>query len=146
MGAIDDLITRLRRVDMSEIIGNAIKTNEAEILRLNTEVQLFKQGIGCDNVKLRPEYAALTKRLKKKSGQPINRVTLRDTGEFHENFIIEYSQDSITIKAEPTIREGVDLSQHLAERYGENIYGLTEKHIERTQKIIKPAIIAQILK
>lgn len=141
---LQQFIDRANRINMSDIINNSIKANEEKILQFNTEDQLFRRGVGGDNQRLKPSYAKLTKKIKKKNGQPTNRVTLRDTGEFHSNFFIEYAPDEITIKASETIREGVDLSKHLAKRYGNDIYGLTGQNIEKLQRNIKPQIIEQL--
>jgi hypothetical protein len=130
---------------MSEVINTAIRYNEEEIIALNTEGQLFERGIDSWPRKIEPRYALRTIIDKKDKGQPTDRVTLRDTGRFHENFRITYNSDNIEISALPTPRDGIDLTQHLQERYGTLIFGLTPQNVSNLQNIIKDDII-QILR
>lgn len=55
---------------------------------MNAEEQLFEQGInrlGVDIMDYAP-YSPLTIAIKEEKGQPTNRVTLRDTGDFEASF------------------------------------------------------------
>ena len=62
----------------------------AFIIDANAEEQLFEQGInrlGVDIMDYRP-YTPLTIAIKEEKGQPTNRVTLRDEGDFESSFYI----------------------------------------------------------
>jgi hypothetical protein len=111
-----------------------------EIIRLNTEEQLFKKGIDSKGNKIVPEYSNRTKELKKLDNQPIDRVTLKDTGEFYESWRVYVENDSIVIDADPikTDENGVD--SNLFTKYGMDILGLTEDSIDK----LKPLIIESV--
>lgn len=126
---------------MSEVINTAVKYNEDEAISLNTDNQLFDRGIDSWPRKIIPRYANRTVRDKQEKGQPIDRVTLRDTGIFHGNFRITYNNDSIQFGSLPTLRDGIDLTEDLKERYGDLIFGLTPVNIKKLQGIIKQDII-----
>ena len=138
---IQDFIDKASAIDMSEVINAAIRFNEDEIIALNTEDQLYKRGIDSWPRQIKPGYAIRTIRDKQDKRQPTDRVTLRDTGEFHGNFKITYNKDSIQFGALPTYRDGIDLTEHLRERYGELIFGLTPVNTKKLQEIIKDDII-----
>ena len=62
--------------------------NEAQICELNSEKQLYDYGVnalGVDISDYQP-YAPLTIGIKRSKGQPSDRVTLRDNGDFHGSF------------------------------------------------------------
>ena len=63
-------------------ILKVVKRNEAEAADLITEKQLFEKGIDGDGEKLLP-YARLTVKIKKAKGDPFNRTTLKDEGDFY---------------------------------------------------------------
>ena len=138
---MQDFIDKASTIDMSEVINAAVRFNEEEILALNTENQLFDRGIDSWPRKIEPRYAPRTIRDKQDKRQPTDRITLRDTGEFHGNFKISYNKDSIQFGARPTFRNGTDLTEHLKERYGELIFGLTPVNTRKLQEIIKDDII-----
>lgn len=144
MGAVDDMIARWKRVDMSQIINTAVLRNENQVLNLNRQSQLKNRGIGEDGEQITPLYHPRTIQQKRQKGQTTKFVTLRDTGQFHENFKIIYRTDSIEITASPTNRNGKDLTIHLQGRYGKHIFGLIDENVIRTRKIIKPAILQQL--
>lgn len=69
-------------------IQQIIWDNDAYIVDMNAEEQLVEQGInrlGVDIMDYAP-YSPLTIAIKEEKGQPTNRVTLRDTGDFEASF------------------------------------------------------------
>lgn len=137
MEKLDNLITKLEGVrdTLIETIADTIKMNEGTILELNFGDQLYDEGMDRNGVPLRPPYAPRTIRYKRKKGQPTNRVTLRDTGRFHESFYIEYRPDSFLINAKDAV------TPHLKERYGPAILGLADQSVEYViDELITPAL------
>lgn len=65
-----------------------------------------------------PEYALSTIAAKKRKGQPYDRVTLRDTGDFYTSRFVFADQGKIVNGSD------VQYSEFLVKRYGEQIYGL----------------------
>lgn len=124
MRALVDLISKLRGLDelIAEAIRQTIESNEAIILDMNTESQLYEKGIRRDGQKITPGYGPLTIQIKRVQGQPTNRVTLRDTGDFQEEFFIHYTPDGFEIKS------GDWKAPMLKQHYGDEIMGLTDEN------------------
>ena len=96
------------------------------VVFLNTEKQLF-EGVDANEASLKSiggDYAPITKFLKAQKGQPFDRITLKDTGDFYDSFSVEALQDAIIIEAD-SIKEGYDLR----DRWGQDILGLSEPSI-----------------
>lgn len=94
------------------------------IIDLNTEKQLFNEGIDSLGVKL-GEYSPFTKQLKQEKGLPIDRITLFDTGDFYKSFeivITDLDDPFFLINANP-IKDDTNLFIE----YGVDILGLTEQ-------------------
>ena len=127
------LITDLRKrvIDYNNIlttgklIQQIILDNESYIVDMNAEVQLYEQGInnlGVDIADYAP-YSPLTIEIKQSKGQPTNRVTLRDEGDFESSFFLEVGNTQFEIKASDWKTE------ELIHRYGRQILGLTDENI-----------------
>jgi hypothetical protein len=150
VGAVDDLIERMKRVDMSAVINKAVMRSEGQILNLNRKSQLSNRGIKSDGDEIHPldrnypYYHPWTIENKKQKGQITKFVTLRDTGAWQNKFKIEYRKNEIELTANSDNRNGRDLTLHLQNRYGSEIFGLTEQNITRLQQIILPDIIQQL--
>jgi hypothetical protein len=127
------LITDLRKrvIDFNnllttgKLIQQIILDNESYIVDMNAEVQLYEQGInnlGVDIADYAP-YSPLTIEIKQSKGQPTNRVTLRDEGDFESSFFLEVGNTQFEIKASDWKTE------ELIHRYGRQILGLTDENI-----------------
>ena len=131
MKKITDL--RKRVADFNEaltsgrIIQNIIWDNEAYIVDLNAEEQLFEQGINRLGVEISDyaPYSPVTIAIKEEKGQPTNRVTLRDTGDFEASFFLEVGDKQFEIKASDFKTED------LIKKYGRQILGLTNENIAK---------------
>lgn len=98
--------------------------NEAVIVELNIEEQLYEQGINARGVTISDyaPYHEITIEQKKIKNQPYNRVTLRDEGDFHDSAMIRVSKKGFEIIASDFKTEG------LVKKYGD-ILGLTNENI-----------------
>ena len=131
MKKITDL--RKRVADFNEaltsgrIIQNIIWDNEAYIVDLNAEEQLFEQGINRLGVEISDyaPYSPVTIAIKEAKGQPTNRVTLRDEGDFESSFYLEVGDKQFEIKASDFKTED------LIKKYGRQILGLTNENIAK---------------
>lgn len=129
MKVITDL--RKRVADFNEaltsgrLIQNIIWENEAYIVDLNAEEQLFEQGINRLGVEISDyaPYSPVTIEIKEAKGQPTNRVTLRDEGDFESSFFLEVGTKQFEIKASDWKTE------ELIKKYGRQILGLTDENI-----------------
>ena len=147
MKRITDL--RKRVADFNEaltsgrIIQNIIWDNEAYIVDLNAEEQLFEQGINRLGVEISDyaPYSPVTIAIKEAKGQPTNRVTLRDEGDFESSFYLEFGDKQFKFKASDFKTED------LIKKYGRQILGLTDENISiLIWKYIFPDLMAETKK
>ena len=128
MKLIDNLRQRVTEfnelLQSGRLIQSIILENEYVITDMNSEDQLYEQGINRLGVNIMDyaPYSPLTIEIKKEKGQPYNRVTLRDEGDFEQSFYVEADRQQFTIKAADWKTEG------LIQRYGRQILGLTEEN------------------
>lgn len=129
---ISTLLERVKRFnsDLTEgkIFQEVIKENESVIVDMNAENQLFEKGVNALGVSIssyRP-YSDKTVEIKKMKGQPFNRVTLRDTGDFHSAFFVRVSRENFSI-------DSTDWkTKKLVKKYGDqngDIFGLTDENL-----------------
>lgn len=130
MKRIDDLRNRVvefnNKLTSGLLIQNIIYENEAYIVEMNSEDQLYDQGInnlGVSIMDYKP-YTTRTIAIKEMKGQPTNRVTLRDEGDFEESFYLEVNNTQFEIRASDFKTED------LIRKYGRQILGLTDENIK----------------
>lgn len=127
--SIQDLRNRVATfnngVSSGEYVQQIIWDNDAYIVDMNAQEQLYEQGInrlGVDIMDYAP-YSPVTIEIKKALGQPTNRVTLRDEGDFESSFFLEVGDKQFEIKASDFKTED------LIKKYGRQILGLTKENI-----------------
>ena len=127
--SIQDLRNRVATfnngVSSGEYIQQIIWDNDAYIVDMNAQEQLYEQGInrlGVDIMDYAP-YSPVTIEIKKALEQPTNRVTLRDEGDFESSFFLEVGDKQFEIKASDFKTED------LIKKYGRQILGLTKENI-----------------
>lgn len=129
MKKITDL--RKRVADFNEaltsgrLMQDIIWSNDAYIVDMNAEEQLFERGINRLGVEIMDyaPYSPVTIEIKEAKGQPTNRVTLRDEGDFESSFFLEVGDKQFEIKASDFKTED------LIKKYGRQILGLTDENI-----------------
>lgn len=107
-------------------VTEILQENEAFIINFNTEVQLYEQGVNNLGVSISDyaPYAEYTIAMKEMNGQPYDRVTLHDQGDFSGSFYMEIGTEMFEIKA-------ADIkTAELIEKYGRQILGLTTENIK----------------
>jgi hypothetical protein len=129
MKIITDLRDRVVKVNedltSGKMIQKIIQENEAAIIDMNAQEQLFESGensLGVSIASYAP-YTPITIEIKRMKGQPTNRVTLRDEGDFESSFYLVISDKQFEIKASDWKTE------ELVEKYGSSILGLTKENI-----------------
>lgn len=130
------LVQRISSLDegvIFEIVFND-KRIQDEIIRLNTQEQLFKRGIDSEG-KIIGRYSINTQRInpEKRAGSP---YTLKDTEEFYKSFRVTANKVMIEIDANP-FKE----NDNLFTKYGEEIVGLTDE----SREILKEMAIIKYL-
>ena len=129
------------KVENGDYARDAVTEKKDDIVELNVE-QLNDRGVNRLGVSIntyRP-YTPYTVRLKSEKGQPTDRVTLRDTGDFHRSF---------ELIPEPTIfyisaTDGK--TPELVDKYGSDIFGLTPDNMGKTSVMIYPLVMEAIKK
>ena len=145
MERLKKVLRNTKRIKINRILNKILldKVIQQRIISLNIFNQLFDEGINSVGVKLDViggEYSPYTIEAKKGKGQPVDRITLRDTGAFYESFYITLGSTYFDINANP-IKDGVDI---LKDRWGEDVLGLTSEIIELLGNILKPLIIEEL--
>ncbi|MGL5979755.1 MAG: hypothetical protein ACRCZY_02540 [Phocaeicola sp.] len=140
MEKLDKLIERLKGFESGiiEAIADVVKQYEHTIVEMNIQDQLYDKGINKDGVKLSDAnpYKPMTVRIKIEKNQPVDRVTLRDEGDFHNSFYLEYTEDGFEIKASDY------KSDDLANKYGKEIFGLTDESFkEFNETYVQPELV-----
>lgn len=115
------------------------KSIEEQIVDINVEQQY--SGLRSDGESIRPPYAESTKRRKKRKGQPTDRVTLRDTGQYHASFAMSYEPDSFSIYAQDF------KAKYLVHRYTTKIYGIQDEYLKAlAEEIYQPRLVERLRK
>lgn len=107
---------RFESLDVVHIAAQSMRETKQDFLEWQKE-QMFagKKRTGGD---IRPFYKPATVRIKRKKGQPYDRVTLKDTGFFQSSIFFVVKEPVISITSSDV------KSKHLEEKYGPNIFGL----------------------
>lgn len=141
LASIENLKRRVIAFDQNIIpyLQNILWDNEAYIVDLNSQDQLFDQGVNRLGVSIMDyaPYSPITIEIKEAKGQPTDRVTLHDEGDFAMSFFIEVGEKSFEIKA------GDWKTEELIKKYGRQILGLTDENIS---KVIWEFIYPDLLK
>ena len=125
-------LSKMNRQQIQAVLVNILKQKATQkfIINLNTRVQLYQEGENSLGVKLSQvggEYTSLTKSIKKRKGQPTNRVTLYDTGGFYGSFGVTPEQNAdFVIDSDP-----MKGSYDLFDRWGEDVEGLNEENMKK---------------
>lgn len=126
---IDDKIQDLLNFKSSifEVIASEIVSNKHIIIDMNAYIQLYEGGVNAEGIRIdsfKP-YTSKTIQIKQSKGQPTDRVTLRDKGDFHRSFDIIVLDDRFLITATD------EKTEMLITKYGEDILGLTDNNVNQ---------------
>jgi hypothetical protein len=130
-------LINLKQGGVNTALQEVIIQNNKLIKDLNTEQQLFTEGVNNKGDKLR-EYTGFTKQIKASKGQPYDRTTLKDTGSFHKKFYIEVDNQGFKLDSADPKRD------KLVDKYGEDIFGLTPNNKSILAQRIKLDLINKI--
>lgn len=104
--------------DIDNAITDAIVKVSEDIVIMQME-RLYR-GLNADGSYIVPDYKPYTIIIKAKKRQPIDRVTLKDTGAFYDGIFVERRNETIFIDSADSKSEG------LQAKYGEKIFGLRD--------------------
>jgi hypothetical protein len=142
-GRVHKLLDNIIALDENQLINEVLSNREFQkfIIDLNTEGQL-REGVNSLGVSLSSggrEYSELTMKISARKGRPkrsISLVDLHDTGDFYKSFRIVIKPKSFAIEAE-TDKGDTDLLQ----RYGKDVLGLTDEHLQLVIDALRKKII-----
>ncbi len=129
---IDDMLNTFIKASekLPQTTIEQAKSYEAEIIDLNTE-QLFT-GLDANKQAITPSYRPLTITIKRQKGQPTNRVTLKDTGDFYDGFEVRFDKEYFAIFSND------DKAEKIERKYGKDIFGLDQDAMFEIAQNIKP--------
>lgn len=121
-GILEDILDNTKLLDETEAWFFVVDRDlQDEIVRLNTQEQLYDDGIDSLNRQL-GEYTPYTVEIKKQKGQRTDHITLKDTGAFYNSFKVTVNSRGFTIIADDRSKYDVPLT----DEFGIDILGLTE--------------------
>lgn len=114
-----------------KIMNDCINNTSEDILDANRD-QLFA-GKDKQGKEIIPEYKQITIDIKKEKGQPTDRVTLKDTGEWHKSLFMKTESNKIFIDSDH------ELTSELLEKYdrgNDTILGIPQNKKETINESI----------
>lgn len=108
-----------------ELMRRLITEFDYIIIDMNVQDQLYERGITStgQSIASYAPYSPVTRMFKTMKMQPVDRVTLRDTGAFHKSFTVEATEFDFRIVPK-------DIKTEMLQRsYGDDIIGLTEENL-----------------
>lgn len=122
---LDDTKNALNEIKSSinSSLQQSFNNNQDQAKELNRS-QMFA-GIKIDDSAIFPPYAKSTISYKIRKGQPTDRVTLRDTGEFYNNLQINAKPDEVVFSS-PTSYSAYIFTKYNRES---NVLGLTMENM-----------------
>jgi hypothetical protein len=143
--SLSDLIKGLKEFErnLDSYIVEVLHKNDSIIVEMNSEEQLFEKGITREGTSIDSyaPYSPITIEIKKDKGQPTNRVTLRDEGDFEDSFFVDIKEHSFEIKASDW------KSGNLQAYYGDEILGLTDENlIDLARNYVLPYLLEKLKK
>jgi hypothetical protein len=93
------------------------------------------EGKRADGTSIEPPYSEVTRMIKRAKGQPVNRVTLKDEGDFHRSIQVEKQGGEFVMDA-------TDFkTSRLVNKYGGNIFGFTDPNLDLVRETIKNDVL-----
>jgi len=127
---LDNLIDRLETIPVNAFIARSLDENK-EIVEDLIGLQ-HEAGIDGTGKRIKPEYTQTTIRIKKGKGQPTDRVTLKDEGDFRKGITQRVRKNRADIFGRDPKTEA------LKDKYGPEILDHTEESKKEIQQQILP--------
>lgn len=142
--SIQDKIDNLKRFqeDAGKLSIDALMDNDNIVLDMNFEEQLGLEGVNRHNVPIMDyqPYTPETEVIKQQKGQPYDRVTLHDEGDFASAGVLQRNSQT-----EAEINSTDSKTEALKKKYGKEILGLKPDNMNELREFyIKPALLAKL--
>lgn len=142
MSKIASMINALRQLTpqvMEAEVLAIFSTEQATVLDMN--IAQLQQGKDSKGKNIKPKYTPRTVEYKKLKGDPYDRVTLKDEGDFYRGFYLEHNNSFPLYILSTDLKTG-----KLAEKYGSDIFGLDKQNKKEFAILyIKPKLAEKIL-
>lgn len=115
---------RSLKANLPDLVGDLVAENAPAIEDLQT-AQL-SEGLDSEGNRIEPDYTPFTVQIKKQKGQPYDRVTLRDTGDFHAGMFLSGGNNNQFAIGNSDGKAGA-----LLRKYSDKILGLNEDSIQK---------------
>ena len=119
-----DVTKKIKAINVEKLTLKSFEKVKEEAFDLNTEDQLFDRGVDSNGRSL-GSYAPLTVRLRGEAGLPVDRITLKVTGDFYDGFEGDFSAFPVPFTSSD------EKTAELLYMFGEEIFGLANENIER---------------
>ena len=126
----DEFMRRMMSLDAAQIarfFEEALEENKEEFLALNRSQ--LSNHMTSKGTPITPPY---TPAYAKRKGFKV--PDLKVTGEFHKSIEVEFHNGKITVKSDLKLDDGFPLADHLAEKYSEDIFQLTEENVKKFER------------
>lgn len=131
MEVLQELLRKLKSIPTVEFMQEIVQENKDYIEDKNTEQ--LDAGFSSDGSNIFPGYTPFTKAIKAAKGQPYDRVTLKDEGDFYTGINVQAEANGFILKGRDWKTPKLKL------KYGELILGLTESSKEDfKEEIVRP--------
>lgn len=135
MGRLRDLSKKLKSVTVESQERDLLKIvadNAPYAVDLNIEQMM--EGLDSEGKPISPPYTPFTVEIKEEKGQPSDRVTLRDEGDFHRGMLLAADKW-------PALFDSSDpKTDDLTDKYGEGIFGLNKSKRGKLAEQIKDQV------
>lgn len=134
--AIDRVIKRLEtyEVEMNEFVMTIYASPEFEDLMTRLNEEQLQKGLRSDGSVITPPYSPKTVAIKKKKNQPVDRVTLRDYGDFYNGMRLKLYPGKMEIVSQDS------KSEDLQDKYKPEILGFSKEAVEKGRQYILPLL------
>jgi hypothetical protein len=103
-------------------VQKAVIVQSMEVDMVEMEQKRMFEGLLSTGEPTTPYYTPFTVAIKTAKGQPTDRVTLKDTGDFYNAMFVEVIGDSVVFDSKDY------KSEDLKDKYGETIFGLSDEN------------------
>ena len=137
--SIRNLMYRLRK--FNPVLEQCLKEEIEKYGYYLTDIIRIQLDLGIDGNmrRIHPPYALRTIQKKIKKGQPIDRVTLKDTGDFYNSLYVVFEEDGFRIASND------EKAKYLIAKYGEPILRLDDRDFTRFLRYyIRPALAERL--
>lgn len=128
---IFELNDKIQSFDVNVALKKAVKDNEHIIVDTIAEKQMYEKGIDGrgESIGGGIGYAPKTIDYKIAKGQPTDRITLRDTGDFHAGMFVDEGKMEVSSTDEKTEKLTNDWGKEILELTKENRAEITDEYL-----------------